>query len=115
MWVRYLGWEGPLEEGMATQSSIPAWRIPRIAETGGLQYIVSHRVGYNWETYHSCFYLKNLNRFEIVSRQKGIRKLMERIQGKCETKGRKSRLHLQERCSKQLNKMQKYIFWIKQL
>ena len=27
-WVRSLGWEDPLEEGMATHSSIPAWRIP---------------------------------------------------------------------------------------
>ena len=27
-WVRSLGWEDPLEEGMATLSSIPAWRIP---------------------------------------------------------------------------------------
>ena len=27
-WVRYLGWEDPLEEGMATHSSILAWRIP---------------------------------------------------------------------------------------
>jgi len=27
-WVQSLGWEGPLEEGMATQSSILAWRIP---------------------------------------------------------------------------------------
>ena len=27
-WVRILGWEGPLEEGMATHSSILAWRIP---------------------------------------------------------------------------------------
>ena len=26
--VRFLGWEDPLEEGMATQSSILAWRIP---------------------------------------------------------------------------------------
>ena len=26
-WVRTLGWEDPLEEGKATQSSIPAWRI----------------------------------------------------------------------------------------
>ena len=26
-WVRSLGWEGPLEEGMATQSSILTWRI----------------------------------------------------------------------------------------
>jgi len=27
-WVRSLGWEDPLEEGMATPSSILAWRIP---------------------------------------------------------------------------------------
>ena len=27
-WVQSLGWEGPLEEGMATHSSILAWRIP---------------------------------------------------------------------------------------
>ena len=27
-WVRSLGWEDPLEEGMATRSSILAWRIP---------------------------------------------------------------------------------------
>ena len=27
-WVRSLGWEDPLEEGMATQSNILAWRIP---------------------------------------------------------------------------------------
>ena len=27
-WVRSLGWENPMEEGMATYSSIFAWRIP---------------------------------------------------------------------------------------
>ena len=27
-WVQSLGWEGPLEEGMATHSSILAWKIP---------------------------------------------------------------------------------------
>ena len=27
-WVQSLGWEDPLEESMATYSSIPAWRIP---------------------------------------------------------------------------------------
>ena len=27
-WVQSLGWEGPLEEGMATHSNILAWRIP---------------------------------------------------------------------------------------
>ena len=28
IWVRFLGWEDPLEEGMAIHSSILAWRIP---------------------------------------------------------------------------------------
>ena len=36
-WVRSLEWEDPLEEGMATHSSILAWRIPRTEELGGLQ------------------------------------------------------------------------------
>ena len=35
--VRSLGWEDPLEEGMATYSSILAWRIPWREEPGGLQ------------------------------------------------------------------------------
>ena len=34
--VRSLGQEDPLEKGMATHSSILAWRIPRIEEPGGL-------------------------------------------------------------------------------
>ena len=37
MWVRSLGWEDPLEEKMATHSSILAWRIPWTEEAGGLQ------------------------------------------------------------------------------
>ena len=36
-WVRSLGWEDPLEKGMATQSSILAWRIPQTGEPGRLQ------------------------------------------------------------------------------
>ena len=33
--VQSLGWEDPLEEGLATLSSILAWRIPRPEEPGG--------------------------------------------------------------------------------
>ena len=44
MQVRSLGWEDPLEEGMATHSSILAWRIPQTEERGGLQSIGSQRV-----------------------------------------------------------------------
>ena len=36
-WVLSLGWEDPLEEGMATYSSTLAWRIPWTEEPGGLQ------------------------------------------------------------------------------
>ena len=42
--VRSLGWEDPLEEGMATHSSILAWRMPWTEEPGGLQSIVSQRI-----------------------------------------------------------------------
>ena len=37
-WVQSLGWEDPLEEGMATHSSILAWRTPWTEEPGGLQW-----------------------------------------------------------------------------
>ena len=37
MGVRSLGQEDPLEKGMATHSSIPAWRIPWTEEPGGLE------------------------------------------------------------------------------
>ena len=40
-WVRSLGKEDPLEEGMAAQSSILAWRIPWTEEPGGLYSIGS--------------------------------------------------------------------------
>ena len=36
-WVKSLGWEDPLEKGMATHPSILAWRIPWTEEPGGLQ------------------------------------------------------------------------------
>ena len=39
MQVQYLGWEDPLEDEMATHSSILAWGIPWTEEPGGLQSI----------------------------------------------------------------------------
>ena len=50
LWVRSLGWEDPLEEEMATQFSIPAWRIPWAEEPGGLQFMGSQRVRHNLAT-----------------------------------------------------------------
>ena len=45
--MKSLGQEDPLEEGMATHSSILAWRIPRTEEPGGSQSIGSQRVGHD--------------------------------------------------------------------
>ena len=44
--VRFLGWEDPLEKGMATHSSILAWRIPWTEEPGRLMTMGSQRVGH---------------------------------------------------------------------
>jgi len=46
-WVRFLGWKDPLEEGVATHSSILAWRIPWTEEPGKLEFMGSQRVGHN--------------------------------------------------------------------
>ena len=43
-WVLSLGREGPLEEGVATYSSLLAWRLPCTEELGGLQSTGSQRV-----------------------------------------------------------------------
>ena len=47
MQVQSLSQEDPLEEEMATHSSILAWETPWTEEPGGLQSIGSQRVGYN--------------------------------------------------------------------
>ena len=47
MWVQSPGQEDPLEEGMATPSSILAWEIPWTEEPGGLQSMRSQRVGHD--------------------------------------------------------------------
>ena len=46
-WFQSLGCEDPLEKGMATHSSIFAWRIPWTEEPGRLQFMGLHRVGYD--------------------------------------------------------------------
>ena len=45
MWLPSLGWEDPLEEGMATHSGFLAWRIPWTEGLGGLQSMRLQRVG----------------------------------------------------------------------
>ena len=46
-WVLFLGGENPLEKGMATHSSILAWKIPWTEESGGLQSMGLQRVRYD--------------------------------------------------------------------
>ena len=53
MWgarVWSLGWEDPLEKGIATHSSILAWKISWIEEPGGLQSTASQKVRHDWTT-----------------------------------------------------------------
>ena len=46
-WVQSLGWDNPLEEGMATHSSILAWEILWTEEPGWLQSMGLQRVGHD--------------------------------------------------------------------
>ena len=53
IWVRFQGWEDPLEEGMATHSSILAWRISMDRETWWATSMGSQRIGHDWASKHS--------------------------------------------------------------
>ena len=48
IWVRSLCGEDALEQGMATHSSVPAWRIPGTEEPRGLQFMGLQRFRHNW-------------------------------------------------------------------
>ena len=47
--VQSPGWEDPLEEEMATHSSILGWKIPWAEESGGLPSMDSQKVRHDWE------------------------------------------------------------------
>ena len=47
IWIQSLGQEDALEKGMATQSHVLDWRIPRTEEPGRLQSMKSQRVGHD--------------------------------------------------------------------
>ena len=58
MQFRPLGLKVPLEEGMATHFSIPAWRILWTEEPDGLQPLGSQRVGHNlWTNIFTSYFL----------------------------------------------------------
>ena len=52
-WVLFLNQEDPLEKGMATHSSVLAWRIPWIEEPFGLQSMGSQKFEHDWVTKHT--------------------------------------------------------------
>ena len=55
MRILSLGWEDPLEEGMATYSSVLAWEIPWMEELGGLQ-STGRKESDTTERLHSLFF-----------------------------------------------------------
>ena len=65
MWVQSLGWEDLLEEGMATHSSILAWKIPQTEEPGGLQSMRWHRVEHDCES-HSVYTVHGILQARIL-------------------------------------------------
>ena len=79
IWVQSLGWEDPLEEGMATHSRILAWRILRTEEPGGLQSIglyLSAQLSWTWLSTHArtirmyelhALFYRSLSYFEPLS------------------------------------------------
>ena len=66
-WVRSLGQEDLLEKGMATHSSILAWRILWTEDPGGLQSMELQRYGNDWETNSFTFHMqKNEIQIECI-------------------------------------------------
>ena len=61
-WVRFLGWEVPLEKGMALGSSILAWRVPWTEEPDELQSMGSQRVEHDSDFHVHCSFI-NMNFF----------------------------------------------------
>ena len=62
--VQSLGWEDPLEEGMATHSTVLAWRILWTEGPGELQTMGLQRVGHEWVTKHSTQHVSNVCGFQ---------------------------------------------------
>ena len=70
-WVRSLDQEDPLEEGMATHSSILAWSIPWTEEPGGLQSMGPQRAGHNCVTDHTYTHTHTQTRLILRTIQPG--------------------------------------------
>ena len=75
MQIQSLGWEDPLEKGMATHSSILAWRIPWTEEPGGLQSVgLQSRTQLKWLSTHA-------NWFKYFLGSDSFEKLIKALEG----------------------------------
>ena len=70
-WVQSLGWEDPLEEEMATHSSMLTWRIPRTEESGGLHSMGLQRIGHDWSNLAHTEYSESGTERIVVARDWG--------------------------------------------
>ena len=77
-WVWSLGWEDPLEQEMATYSSILGWRILWTEEPGRLQSMGSQRVGHNRVTNTSTFFFKRYSS-NLEAKNSRIRKTFSQV------------------------------------
>ena len=73
MWVRSLGWEDPLEEGMATYSSILAWKIPMdreawgCKELGTTERVTQYRLRQEWLLAQQCWSHSLSGRLQVLA------------------------------------------------
>ena len=66
-WVQSLGWEDPLEEGMATHSSTLAWEIPWIEEPGRLLGVAKNRTQLTDSHFLFFFFFKYVHNLLFLS------------------------------------------------
>ena len=64
-WVRSLGWDDPLEEGMATHSRIPAWRISWTEKLGRLPSKGSQRIRQDWSDWACAQAFGHHNKYSV--------------------------------------------------
>ena len=69
--VRFLSWEDPLEKGMATHSSILAWKIPWTEEPGGLQSMGSQRVRLDLSNWAGTDSMNTKKNYSYVTKFRG--------------------------------------------
>ena len=86
-WVRSLQWEDPLEEEMATHSSVLTWRIPWTEEPVRLQSMGLQRVGHNW----ACTHVYTASNTKYYNFTNAIKQMTSKVSFKNKSKGRRGK------------------------